>query len=259
MLDVQSQQPKNRVRIDRVGISDFYIPVKIESNYKVLSTSARFSFSASLRKSERGTHMSRLILILHEFQDLLFDYDTLIKISDEAKMRLKSTSSVLSLEFDYFVQKQSPVTKINNIVNYKASMVIKNDHNVKVCLKIIVPITSVCPCSKEISDRGAHSQRGEVTIEADITNKKQLWFTELIKAVESAASTEIYSVLKRSDEKFVTEFAYQNALFVEDIVRTIDKKMMELAIKNYSITCKNYESIHNHNAFAQIKKGEICI
>jgi GTP cyclohydrolase I len=138
-------------------------------------------------------------------------------------------------------------------------MKVRNNCSTRVFLKVVVPVTSVCPCSKEISDQGAHNQRGDVTIEAEVTDKKEVWLENLVKAAETAASSEVYSVLKREDEKFVTEKAYQNAVFVEDIVREVDKNLTKLSLENYTITCKNYESIHNHNAFAQIKKGDICI
>lgn len=257
MLDVQSQLPKHMTAINQVGILDLLILIKVASNNKVINTNAHFSFSGSLRKNNRGTHMSRFVLILHEFQDQLFNYDKLAKISNEAKKRLGTKCSVISLNFDYFIQKQSPITKFNNLVSYKASMSVINNRNTRVFLKIMAPITSVCPCSKEISNKGAHNQRGEVTIEAEITNNKQLWFPDLITVAESAASAEIYSILKREDEKYVTEKAYRNAVFVEDIVREINKRLKALKIENYTIFCKNYESIHNHNVFAKIEKGEI--
>ena len=259
MLDIQLQLPKFQTEIDQVGISDFLIPIKVVSNFNVLHTIASFSFSANLAKEEKGTHMSRLILILHKFQDQIFDYDTLLKISNEAKVWLKASCSFLSFDFDYFVKKQSPVTKIDNLVNYKASLRVKNNHATRIFIKVKVPITAVCPCSKEISDDGAHNQRGIVTIEAEITGKKGIWLDQLIKIAELSGSSELYSVLKREDEKFVTEKAYENAVFVEDIVRAVDDGLTKLSLENYSVICKNYESIHNHNAFAKIIKGDICI
>lgn len=259
MLDVQSQIPKHQTAIDQVGISDFLIPIKIVAENKIINTNAKFSFSGSLKSTERGTHMSRLILILHMFQNDIFNYETLVKISREAKEKIGTKCSILRLDFDYFINKKSPVTKFENIVNYKASIWVRNNCSTKIFTEITAPVTAVCPCSKEISNNGAHNQRGEITITAEVTKKENILLTELIKIAESAGSSEVYSILKREDEKYVTEKAYQNAMFVEDMVREVDKNLKKIKIENYIIKCKNYESIHNHNAFAEIRKGEICI
>jgi GTP cyclohydrolase I len=199
-----------------------------------------------------------LTQLLHKYLEKPIGRAEIIELASMAKQKLNSIYSVIAVNFDYFITKTTPVSKIPNLIDYRCTLEIYSNCSTKIIIGVSIPITSLCPCSKEISSSGAHNQRGIVTIKADISDTPKIWFNEIISVAEAASSCELYSVLKREDEKFVTEKAYNNPKFVEDLSREIAHGLDNLEIKNYNIKCKNFESIHNHNAYAIIKKGEIC-
>jgi GTP cyclohydrolase I len=203
----------------------------------------------------KGTHMSRFVEMLH----LLSPDVSLQKyaaILDNMKKHLNAASAHLEMTFPYFIEKKAPVSTSPGLMDYTCSFVGSSDPNGKVDLvsSVVVPISSVCPCSMEISDNGAHNQRGEVRLSTRF--KKFIWMEDMIELVEESASSDVYSVLKRVDEKSVTERAFANPKFVEDIVRDVAKKLKsDDNITWFSVSAENFESIHNHSAYASITSG----
>lgn len=259
LADVQKQKPLVDLEINEVGISDLKMPCKFKSKKTVVNTVGNFSFSTALDKDLRGTHMSRLVEILHKYLKTPIGRAELIELSLEAKNKLGSGCSIFKVEFDYFKLKTAPVSRLKNYLHYRCGVNIYSNCETIMILNVEIPISSLCPCSKEISEGGAHNQRGVVKIRADISDLPDVWLDELISLGEKSSSCDLYSLLKREDEKFVTEKAYNNPKFVEDLVRDVANKLNGLGVKNYIISCKNYESIHSHNAYATIKKGILCI
>jgi GTP cyclohydrolase I len=206
----------------------------------------------------KGTHMSRFVEILHLFRTQV-SLESITNILEDMKKILGAQSSHIEITFPYFIEKQSPETGSKGLMDYTCSITGSSNNNSQkrtdIVLTIAVPITSVCPCSKEISEDGAHNQRGEVKVSTRFN--KFIWLEDIIDIVEASASCDIFSVLKRADEKFVTEKAYNNPKFVEDIARDVSKILMEDEnITWFSVSAENFESIHNHSAYAYIEKGQ---
>jgi GTP cyclohydrolase I len=214
-------------------------------------TVADINFYVELPHYNRGTHMSRFIEVLHHYHqdNIIFNLE---KLLSEIRKSLKADTSYIELSFPYFIKKKAPVSKIASYLNYdcffKASLAEKYEF----WIGVKVPVTTLCPCSKEISRYGAHNQRSEVTIRVKYT--EFVWLEELIELVENACSCDIYPLLKRTDEKYVTEKAYDNPMFVEDIIRALTTKLAnDHRIIQFEIEAENFESIHNHNAYAYKK------
>jgi GTP cyclohydrolase IB len=204
----------------------------------------------------KGTHMSRFVELLHLFRPEV-SLKRFSAILSQMKEHLNAASAHIEVLFPYFIEKKAPVSRSPGLMDYTCRIIGASDPNGKLDLisEVIVPISSVCPCSKEISEAGAHNQRGEVRL--SVRFKKFVWMEDMIDLVEEAASCEVYSVLKRVDEKYVTEKAYTNPKFVEDIVRDVAKRIKEDEnITWFSVGAENFESIHNHSAYAQITCGE---
>jgi GTP cyclohydrolase IB len=198
--------------------------------------------------------MSRFVEILHQSRTRI-SLESLTTILADMKQILGARSSHIEITFPYFIKKQSPSAGVSGLMDYICTII--GSSNVgsatDIILKVAVPVTSVCPCSKEISDCGAHNQRGEVLVSARF--KKLIWIEDIVNIVEKAASCDIYSVLKREDEKFVTEKAYNNPKFVEDLARDVAKVLLaDTNITWFSVSAENFESIHNHSAYAYIEK-----
>ncbi len=251
--DVQSSRDERDIAIDRVGIKDIRHPVVI-TDYagRKQNTVANFSMYVSLPGSSRGTHMSRFIKILndreHDFS--VASFNNLIR---EVTHWLESDSVHIEMSFPYFMEKTAPVSKAKGLLDYQVSLIGKSgsDGRIDLTLKVIVPVTTLCPCARKISDYGAHNQRSHVTLHLKI--EQHFWIEEIINLAESKASCELYSQLKRADEKFVTERAYDNPRFVEDLVRDIAAALnSDERVTGYSIESENFESIHNHSAYARI-------
>ncbi len=253
MEDVQKHQDYRDIDIDQVGVKGISYPITVrDKNEGEQQTVAKINMYVSLPRYYKGTHMSRFVEILNEHSRRI-SLQSFVGILEDMKKRLDAQSSHMEITFPYFINKSAPVTGSQGLMEYKCTF--KGSLNNKADLMIIicVPISTLCPCSKEISDFGAHNQRGEVRLKVRFT--KFIWIEDLIKLVEDSASSDVYSVLKREDEKFVTERAYNNPMFVEDIVREIAIKLnTDANITWFAVEAENFESIHNHNAYAYVEK-----
>ncbi|MFZ7126421.1 MAG: GTP cyclohydrolase FolE2 [Desulfobacterales bacterium] len=253
MKDIQSLPDYRNLPIDKVGIKNLRYPITVldrRNGYQ--HTVASINMYVDLPHRTKGTHMSRFVEILNAYRLEL----SLKKISDilaEMKTHLNAASAHIEISFPYFIEKKAPVSRAKGLMDYTCSIRGNSGPDGKVDLisKVVVPISSVCPCSKEISECGAHNQRGEVTLQ--VRFKRFIWIEDMIELVEGAASCEVFSVLKRVDEKSVTEAAYRNPKFVEDIVRDVAAALkQDENITWFSVGAENFESIHNHSAYAQI-------
>lgn len=260
MKDIQNQRDYRNIPIDKVGIKNLRYPITVldrRNGYQ--HTVASINMYVDLPHKNKGTHMSRFVEILHLFRPEI----SLKKISDvldEMKKHLNAASAHIEVTFPYFIKKNAPVSDSPGLMDYTCKIAGSSGPDGKLDLvsEVAVPISSVCPCSKEISEFGAHNQRGEVKVSTRF--KKFIWMEDMIELVEESASCDVYSVLKRVDEKCVTEKGFSNPKFVEDIVRDVSKKLYEDDnITWFSVSAENFESIHNHSAFAHIisRKGTI--
>lgn len=257
MKDIQSQRDYRQIPIDKVGIKNLRYPIRVldkKNGYQ--NTVASINMYVDLPHKYKGTHMSRFVELLHLFRPEV-SLKRFSAILDQMKEHLNAASAHIEVTFPYFIEKKAPVSHSPGLMDYTCRIIGASDPNGKVDLisEVVVPISSVCPCSKEISEAGAHNQRGEVKL--SVRFKKFVWMEDMIELVEDAASCEVYSVLKRVDEKYVTEKAYTNPKFVEDIVRDVAKRIKEDEnITWFSVGAENFESIHNHSAYAQITCGQ---
>lgn len=256
MIDIQNQPDYRNIPIDKVGIKGLKYPVKVlDKTAGLQSTVAEINMYVDLPHQCKGTHMSRFVKILHLFRTQV-SFESLTNILEDMKEILNAESSHIEITFPYFIEKESPETGSKGLMDYTCSITGSSDktHNTDIVLKVAVPVTSVCPCSKEISKYGAHNQRGEVLVSTRF--RKFIWIEDIVNMVERQASCEIFSVLKREDEKYVTEKGYDNPKFVEDIVRDVAKTLMDDEnITWYSVSAENFESIHNHSAYAYIESA----
>jgi GTP cyclohydrolase I len=256
MEDVQGRADTRRIPIDRVGIKDIYHPVRVKDRSGGHQhTIANFNMYVYLPDNFKGTHMSRFVEILNEHEREI-SVESFNEMLAQMTTRLNSEAGHLEMTFPYFIMKSAPVTGVQSLLDYRATLAaeVKNGA-VETWLKVLVPVTSLCPCSKQISDYGAHNQRSHLTISARIA--EHVWLEELIEIAESEASCELYGILKRPDEKFVTERAYDNPKFVEDIVRDVATRLnADDRIRTYVIEAENFESIHNHSAYARIERDK---
>ena len=255
MIDMQNQPDFRNIPIDKVGIKGLKYPVNVMDKTRgTQSTVAEISMYVDLPHQCKGTHMSRFVEILNQSRNRV-SLESLNSILQDMKTILGAESSHIEIVFPYFIEKQAPSTGSKGLMDFTCSIYGSSDaqNNTDIILKVAVPITSVCPCSREISDYGAHNQRGEVLVCTRFS--KLIWIEDIVEIVEAAASCEIYSVLKREDEKFVTEKAYNNPKFVEDIVRDVAEPLMnDSNITWFSVSAENFESIHNHSAYAYIEQ-----
>jgi len=258
MIDIQNQPDFRNIPIDKVGIKELKYPVKVRDKSKGFqSTVARISMFVDLPHQLKGTHMSRFVEMLPLFRQQV-SLESLTNILEDMKETLGAESSHIEIAFPYFINKKAPVSGTPGLMDYSCTIIGSSDrnNNTDIILKVAVPVTSVCPCSKEISEYGAHNQRGQVLVSSRF--KKFIWLEDIIDIVEKAASCELYSVLKREDEKYVTESAYDKPMFVEDLVREVASELIaDNNITWFAVSAENFESIHNHSAYAYIKKGEI--
>lgn len=251
--DVQSRADTRRIAINKVGIKDIRHPVRVSNRQgDEQHTVANFNMTVSLPHHFKGTHMSRFVAILegHEAEITLTSFREMLR---EMQDRLEAESGHIEMTFPFFVRKTAPVSGVQSLMDYTVSY-IGEIHGAKpeISIRVVVPVTSLCPCSKSISDYGAHNQRSHVTITA--TPRGLLHVEDLIDIAESEASCEIYGLLKRPDEKSVTERAYDNPKFVEDIVRDVAARLnAEERVQRYLVETENFESIHNHSAYAMIE------
>ena len=253
--DVQSSPDTRRLAIDRVGVKSIRHPARIqERNGGAQHTVALFNMYVGLPHHFKGTHMSRFVEILHHHEREI-SVDSFRAMLEEMTQRLEADAGHIEMSFPYFVSKKAPVSGVSSLMDYEVTFIGEIvDGRESFTLKVLVPVTSLCPCSKGISERGAHNQRSHVTIAAKI--RTFVWIEELIDVAENEASSQLYGLLKRPDEKFVTETAYDNPKFVEDMVRDIAAELnADPRIDGYVVESENFESIHNHSAYAMIAKG----
>jgi GTP cyclohydrolase I len=253
MEDIQNHADDRNIDIDQVGVKGIRYPITVlDKNMGHQQTVALINMYVDLPRYYKGTHMSRFVEILNEHSRRI-SLQNFSEILEEMKERLNAKSAHMEVTFPYFIKKMAPVSGSEGLMEYQCTF--KGSLNDKSDLVTIihVPISTLCPCSKEISEYGAHNQRGEVKLQ--VRFKKFIWIEDLIHMVEECASSDVYSVLKREDEKYVTERAYDNPMFVEDVVREIATKLNnDPNITWFAVESENFESIHNHNAYAYIEK-----
>jgi len=254
LTDVQNHISPHTIDIDKVGVKNISYPIVVLDKFNgTQHTVARINMYVNLPHRHKGTHMSRFIEILSEYRRDI-SLKKIGAILEETRQRLHAESAHIEMSFPYFIDKEAPVSRARGLMEYICSFTgALDEHGVlDLVVGITVPITTLCPCSKEISQVGAHNQRGEVRVQ--VRYKKFFWIEDLIRLVEESASCEVYALLKRQDEKFVTEKAYSNPMFVEDVVREIAHHLSQ--DKNftwYAVESENFESIHNHSAYAYIE------
>ncbi len=255
--DVQSSIDTRQIAIDKVGIKDIKYPVRVKDRAgREQSTIANFNMYVSLPHNFKGTHMSRFVEILNEHE-----YDLTVqsfkRMLVEMIKRLEAKSGHIEMAFTYFVRKTAPVSDVKSLLDYEVTFIgeIIEESPPSITVKVVVPVTSLCPCSKKISKYGAHNQRSHVTITAKTNGF--IWIEDLIDLAEKQASCELYGLLKRPDEKHVTEHAYENPKFVEDIVRDVAARLnTDNRVAAYIVESENFESIHNHSAYALIQNDK---
>jgi GTP cyclohydrolase IB len=254
MPDLQQSPDERRIAIDQVGVKDIRYPIVVQDKYRERQyTVARVNMYVDLPAHFKGTHMSRFIEVLNLYHGEI-SVDNIETILAEMKSRLGADRAHLELDFPYFIEKRAPVSGARGLLEYQCRMVGTLADHFDFMLEARVPVTSLCPYSKEISARGAHNQRSLVTVR--VRYSEHIWLEDLIRWVEDCASCEVYALLKREDEKAVTERAYDNPMFVEDMVRAVTEKLTAVEqISWFSIQCENFESIHNHSAYAMVERG----
>ena len=252
--DVQGSPDERRIPIDKVGIKGIRHPVRVlDRSTGQQETIATFNMYVDLPQDFKGTHMSRFVQVLenHEYEITVATFQRMLR---EMADLLESRSGHIEMTFPYFVRKAAPVSRVASLMDYDVTLigVLRND-DVRLSTRVVVPVTSLCPCSKAISDYGAHNQRSHVTVH--VHTRALVWIEELIDIVEHEASCQLFGLLKRPDEKFVTEYAYDNPKFVEDLVRDVAQRLdADPRVESYSIEAENFESIHNHSAYARIDR-----
>ncbi len=253
MEDVQNLPDLRELAIDQVGIRDIRHPLTVvQRDGGIQHSVATVTMAVALSPLVKGTHMSRFIELLNDQEEAMTvaSFRSLLHAMVD---KLEAMGGSISMRFPYFVKKAAPVSGVESLLDYEYTLLgeIKPSGETSVSLRILVPVTSLCPCSKKISQYGAHNQRSHVTVTAHIN--ETLWMEDIIDLVEAQASSQLYGLLKRPDEKFVTEQAYDNPKFVEDMVRDIAGQLSrDERILKYQVECENFESIHNHSAFAVI-------
>lgn len=254
--DVQNTVDTRHLAIDKVGIKSIRHPVVVkDKSGGEQHTVAVFNMYVHLPQHFKGTHMSRFVEILNKNEHAI-SIESFESILREMVSRLEAESGHVEMTFPYFVNKAAPISGVKSLLDYEVTFIGEiNQGKYDITVKVLVPVTSLCPCSKKISDYGAHNQRSHVTVTALINDF--IWIEDIINLVEKQASCELYGLLKRPDEKFVTERAYDNPKFVEDMVRDVAAQLnAEKRIDAYVVESENFESIHNHSAYALIEKDK---
>ena len=254
--DVQSSADTRHIAINKVGIKDIRHPVRVKDRSEgEQHTIANFNMYVFLPHNFKGTHMSRFVEILNNHEREI-SVDSFKEMLKEMAERLESDAGHIEMSFPYFINKTAPVSGVQSLLDYEVSLIGEVNGGVPTMyIKVVVPVTSLCPCSKSISDRGAHNQRSHVTV--TVSTSDFMWIEEVIELVEQEASCELYGLLKRPDEKHVTEKAYDNPKFVEDMVRDVAGRLnADGRVVSYVVESENFESIHNHSAYALIERDK---
>src|SRR5499427_1951265 len=253
--DKQSERDHRELRIDKVGVRGLRFPIQVRDKaHAVQNTVATIGMFVDLPKEFKGTHMSRFIEVLNAHGNVVH-VENIEEILYAMQEKFQAATSHLEMEFPYFMVKKAPVSGMEGVMDYIARFEAAAHHkDIDFVLTVKANVTTLCPCSKAIAAYGAHNQRGDVTVQ--IRSRTAVWIEDLIGIIESSASSELYALLKRQDEKAVTERAYDNPVFVEDLVRNVALKLNAHGdVTWYKVEAENQESIHNHNAYACIEKG----
>jgi GTP cyclohydrolase I len=253
--DKQSEPDYRELRIDKVGVRGLRFPIQVRDKERsIQNTVATIGMFVDLPKEFKGTHMSRFLEVLNAHGNVIH-VENLTDILHALQEKFHAATSHLEIEFPYFLVKKAPVTRRESLMDYVARFDATACHkDIDFVLTVKAMVTTLCPCSKAIAIHGAHNQRGEVTVQ--IRSRKAVWIEDVIGIIEGSASCELYALLKRQDEKAVTEKAYENPVFVEDLVRNVALKLnAHPEVSWYKVEAENHESIHNHNAYACIEKG----
>ncbi|KIX11874.1 GTP cyclohydrolase FolE2 [Dethiosulfatarculus sandiegensis] len=256
MEDVQNQTDHRNIPIDKVGVKDIRHPITVLDRANgVQKTVASINMYVNLPHHYKGTHMSRFIEVLSDYSDNI-NLRNLKDILEAMKKRLNAHSAHIEVDFPYFIKKTAPVSGARSLLEYNiAYRGSINGSGLDLVVEVKVPVTTLCPCSQMISDQGAHNQRGVVNVA--VRFKEFIWIEDIIRLVEESASCEVFSLLKRQDEKYVTEKAYGNPMFVEDVVREVSGKLDKVPeIIWFTVESENFESIHNHSAYAYVEKDK---
>jgi GTP cyclohydrolase I len=252
--DVQGSLDTREIAIDRVGIKDIRHPVRVKDRSEgEQHTVATFNMYVFLPHNFKGTHMSRFVEILNNHEREI-SVNSFKEMLVEMVARLESEAGHIEMTFPFFVEKTAPVSGVKSLLDYEVTLIGEvKEGKPSMFTRVVVPVTSLCPCSKSISERGAHNQRSHVTV--TVSSDDFVWIEDLIELVEKEASSELYGLLKRPDEKYVTEHAYDNPKFVEDVVRDVAGALnADPRIRSYTVEAENFESIHNHSAYARIDR-----
>jgi len=255
LSDIQQERDHRKLPIDKVGVRDLRFPVRIRDKaHAHQDTIATIGMFVDLPHHFKGTHMSRFIEVLHAHGNVVH-VENIPDILRAMQQRLDSQTAHLEMDFPFFLEKSAPVTGKAGLMDYQARFdATANGPEIDFILEVRAHVTTLCPCSKAISESGAHNQRGRVTVQ--LRSDETIWIEDVIALIEASASSELYSLLKRPDEKYVTERAYENPVFVEDLVRNVAQRLnAHPHVTWYKVEAENFESIHNHNAYACIEKG----
>ncbi len=253
--DKQSERDTRELRIDKVGVRGLRFPIQVRDKARsVQNTVATIGMFVDLPKEFKGTHMSRFVEVLNAHGSSIH-VENIAEILRSLQKKLNAATSHLEIEFPYFMSKTSPVSRLESLMDYTARFdAAACGAEIDFVLTVKANVTTLCPCSKAIAKYGAHNQRGEVTVALRSTDV--VWIEDVVAMIEGAASSELYALLKRQDEKAVTERAYENPVFVEDLVRNVALRLnADARVSWYKVDAENFESIHNHNAYACIEKG----
>ena len=254
MPDMQKSRDDRNIAIDKVGVKDIHYPIVVmDKSKEQQQTVARINMYVDLPHHFKGTHMSRFIEILNQYHGQV-SIDRMNTMLRDMKQHLAASCAQLELEFPYFIEKQAPTSGARSLMEYQCRMTGSLGDDYDFVLGVTVPMTSLCPCSREISERGAHNQRSAVTVEIRYTD--HIWLEDLIVWVEECGSAPVFALLKREDEKALTELAYDNPMFVEDVVRAVTQRLLKVPeVTWFRVACENFESIHNHSAYAMVEQS----
>ena len=256
MRDIQSEQDTRAVPLQKVGVKGVKYPVTVlDKTSKKQQTTSTVDLFVNLPHNYKGTHMSRFIEVFHKYHEDISMHQFLDML-EEMRTKLSAQKAFGRVEFPYFIEKKAPVTEAAGIMQYKCSYEgeVSEDGDRRFYVSIQVPVATLCPCSKAISEYGAHNQRGSVSVR--LLYKDFFWIEDIISMIESCASTPLYTLLKRKDEKYVTENAYENPRFVEDVVREVYLGLKKAGFEYFTVEAETDESIHNHNAYAFAEYSE---
>ena len=255
MRDIQNETDTRKIPLQKVGVKNVRYPVTVlDKNHKSQQTTASVDLFVNLPHNFKGTHMSRFIEVFHKHHTNI-TMQHFLDMLEEIKDKLDAQEAFGTIKFPYFIEKKAPVSGSAGIMEYTCSYEgsVSADQR-KFYITIEVPVTTLCPCSKAISEYGAHNQRG--TVKVKLLYSDFFWIEDIIELIEKSASSPLYSLLKRQDEKYVTEHAYDNPRFVEDLVREVYTALAKKNFKWFSVEAENEESIHFHNAYAYTEYGD---